>query len=165
MPSNRYVLDAESHALGQRELLPVIDRVGSPAHVRFPGIRARLASAPRFLLAAERPAYLGSGRPDIDVGDPAVGACRYAVCGSRRAIQLHNAVGAGLASSIFTLDMREDHKVKIRLLQTVAEERYRLKGRMRVAARACEQRERSGPVERHRHGGFSRLPRAQAGCR
>jgi len=48
--------------------------------------------------------------------------------------------------------------VKIRLLQTVAEERYRLKGRMRVAARACEQRERSGPVERHRHGGLQPSP-------
>src|ERR1051325_7485394 len=69
-------LDVEPYTLGKWQLLPIIDRIGSSTHVRFPGIRARLASAPGFLLAAERTADLGSGGPDIDVGDPAVRACR-----------------------------------------------------------------------------------------
>ena len=66
----------ERHALGQREIARVVDRVGGPTHVTLPGVRAGLAAAAGLLLATEGAADLGAGRPDVDVGDAAVGADR-----------------------------------------------------------------------------------------
>src|SRR6478609_9414837 len=65
--------DVELHALGERQLAAVVDRVGRAAHVRLPAVRARFASAAGFLLAAERAADLGARRADVDVRDAAVG--------------------------------------------------------------------------------------------
>ena len=53
-----------------------IDRVGLATHVGLPGIRARFASAARFLLATERAADFGAARPNVHVGDAAIAARR-----------------------------------------------------------------------------------------
>ncbi len=68
--------DVKPHALGQRQLLAVVDRARLPAHVGFPGVGAGLAAAAGRLLAAEGAADLGARGADIDVGDPAVRALR-----------------------------------------------------------------------------------------
>ena len=68
--------DFEIDALRERQLLAPVDRVGLAAHVRLPGVRARLAAAAGVLLAAERAADLGAGRADVDVRDAAVAARR-----------------------------------------------------------------------------------------
>src|SRR5688572_25624652 len=68
------LLDVELHALGERQLLAVVDGVGGAAHISLPGIRARLAAAAGFLLAAESAADLGAGGADVDIGDAAIRA-------------------------------------------------------------------------------------------
>ena len=64
----------EAHALGERQLVGVVDRVGRAAHVGAPGVRAGLPAAAGVLLAAERAADLGAGGADVDVDDAAVRA-------------------------------------------------------------------------------------------
>src|SRR5690606_33753990 len=68
----RFSLQVELDALGQRQFVGVVDGVGLAAHVRTPCIRARLAAAAGFLLAADRAADLWAGGADVDVGDAAV---------------------------------------------------------------------------------------------
>src|SRR5689334_16153226 len=68
--------DVELHALRERQLAAVVDRVGGAPHVRLPAVRARLTTAAGFLFAAEGAADLGARRADVDVGDSAVGAER-----------------------------------------------------------------------------------------
>src|SRR4051812_42542679 len=68
--------DVELHALRQRQLAAVVDRVGGAAHVRLPAVGARFAAAAGLLLAAERAADLGARGPDVDVGDAAIRAER-----------------------------------------------------------------------------------------
>ena len=48
------LIDVEADTLGQRKFSAKIDRTGDTAHVAFPHVRASLASASRFLFAAER---------------------------------------------------------------------------------------------------------------
>src|SRR5215831_16847096 len=64
--------DVELHALGKRQVAPVIDSAGETTHIGFPGIGAGLATAARFLLAAKGAADLRAGGAGIDVGDAAV---------------------------------------------------------------------------------------------
>src|SRR5574337_781124 len=47
-------LDVELDALGQRQRIRIIDRVGLPTHVHLPGIGPGFTAAAGFLLAAER---------------------------------------------------------------------------------------------------------------
>jgi hypothetical protein len=63
-------------ALGERQIVAVIDRVGLAPHVGAPAVRAALAPAAGLLLAAERAADLGARRADVDVGDAAIRARR-----------------------------------------------------------------------------------------
>lgn len=63
----------ELHALRQRQLARVVDGVGGPAHVGLPRVGPGLAAAAGLLLAAEGTTDLRSRRPDVDVGDTAVG--------------------------------------------------------------------------------------------
>ena len=62
----------ELDALGQRQRVGVVHGRGLPAHIGFPRIRAGLASAAGFLLAAEGAADFGAAGADVDVGDAAV---------------------------------------------------------------------------------------------
>src|SRR5690606_4425328 len=66
--------EVELDALGQRQRVGVVDRVGLAAHVGAPGVRTGLATATGLLLAAEGTTDLGARGPDVDVGDAAVGA-------------------------------------------------------------------------------------------
>ena len=66
----------EFYALRQRQCPSVIDRIRRAAHVGFPGVASRFPAASGFLLAAESPANLCSGRAYIDVGDAAVRPAR-----------------------------------------------------------------------------------------
>src|SRR3954453_20224416 len=59
----------ELHALRQRQLRGVVDRVGRAPHVGLPRIRTGLAPAAGLLLAAERAADLRTRGADVDVGD------------------------------------------------------------------------------------------------
>ena len=45
--------EIEFHALGQRQCAAVIDALGLPAHIGFPGIRPAFAAAAGFLLSAK----------------------------------------------------------------------------------------------------------------
>ena len=65
---------AELDALGQGEIVGVVDGVGRPAHVGLPRVAAALAPAAGGLLAAEGTADLGAAGTDVDVGDAAVAA-------------------------------------------------------------------------------------------
>src|SRR5690606_13309871 len=64
----------ELDALRERQFARIIDGVGGAPHVVLPGIRAGLAAAAGFFLAAERAADLGARGADVDVGDAAVRA-------------------------------------------------------------------------------------------
>src|SRR3954453_22112297 len=66
--------DGERHALRQRQLARVVDRVGGAAHVALPRVGAGLASATGLLLPAEGAADLRAGGADVDVDDAAVRA-------------------------------------------------------------------------------------------
>src|SRR6185437_3263915 len=72
----RRVTSAELDALGERQLVRVVDRIGRAAHVRLPRVRAGLAAAAGLLLATERATDLGAGWTDVDVGDAAVRTVR-----------------------------------------------------------------------------------------
>ena len=72
MQGNTIVLQLEPDALGKRHRGAVINGIGLPAHITFPGIRARLPAAAGFFFTAERPADFGAGGADIDVGYTAV---------------------------------------------------------------------------------------------
>src|ERR1700749_1825261 len=67
-------LNCELDALCERECVGVVDGRGLTAHVGAPRIRTALASAAGFLLAAECSADLGPRRPDVHIGDSAIGA-------------------------------------------------------------------------------------------
>ena len=64
----------EDNSLGQRQVAAVIDRVGLPAHVAFPGIRTGFAAAAGLFLAPEGASDFGTGGADVDVGNAAVRA-------------------------------------------------------------------------------------------
>src|SRR5215471_14485061 len=66
-------LSAEFDALGERQRIGVVDGRGLPAHVGLPRIRTGFAAATRLLLAAECSADLGTRRPDVDIGNAAIG--------------------------------------------------------------------------------------------
>src|SRR6516165_9491409 len=68
--------NVEPNTLGERKCFAVVDGVGGPPHIGFPGVRPGLTTATRFLFATERPADLRSGWADIYVGNPAIGALR-----------------------------------------------------------------------------------------
>src|ERR1700730_18336661 len=72
----RLLLDLELDALSQGKLAAPVHRVGLTAHVRLPGVRARLAASAGILLSAERTASVRPGRAEVDVGDAAVAAGR-----------------------------------------------------------------------------------------
>src|SRR5690242_14027059 len=59
--------ELELDPLRQRKIAGPVNRHGLPSHVLLPGIAARLASAARFLLAAERSADLRAAGSDVDV--------------------------------------------------------------------------------------------------
>src|SRR5712691_1769043 len=63
----RGLLRAELDALGQRQIDSPVDGVGLPSHIRFPGVRAGLAAAAGFLLAAKRAADFSAGGTDVDI--------------------------------------------------------------------------------------------------
>src|SRR5260221_14530505 len=67
-----WVARREDDALGQRQGVRIVDRVGRPPHVALPGVGAGFAAAAGLLLAAEGAADLRPARPDIDVGDAAI---------------------------------------------------------------------------------------------
>src|SRR4051812_29754008 len=69
-------LHLERHALRQRQRRSIVYLIGRTAHVGFPGVRSALAPAALLLPPPEAPADLGPGRPDVDVGDAAVGSGR-----------------------------------------------------------------------------------------
>jgi hypothetical protein len=60
----------ELDALRERQLLAPVDRIGLAAHVGLPGVGARLATAARFLLAAESTSDLGARRADFTFAMP-----------------------------------------------------------------------------------------------
>jgi hypothetical protein len=64
----------ERDALGEGEVLGVVDGVGGAAHVGFPGVGAGFAAAAGLFFAAEGAADFGAAGSDVDVGDAAVGA-------------------------------------------------------------------------------------------
>src|SRR6185312_13245818 len=66
-PSGR-VLHLERDALRQRQFAAPVDGVGLAAHVGLPGIRTRLASAARVLLAAEGSANFGARGTYVHIG-------------------------------------------------------------------------------------------------
>ena len=72
----RSLFNVEPDALRERKLHPEIDRVGGPTHIGLPHVGAGLATAASLLLAAKGAADLGSGRPNVHVGDAAVRARR-----------------------------------------------------------------------------------------
>src|SRR6185437_9409831 len=65
-------LQVELDALRQRQRGRIVDGVGLAAHVDLPCIRAGLAAAAGFLLAAERTADLRTAGADVDVRDAAI---------------------------------------------------------------------------------------------
>src|SRR5687768_10684336 len=65
---------AELDPLGQWQVVAVIDGVGLAPHIGAPAVRAAFPPAAGLLLATERPADLSAGRPDVHVGDAAIGA-------------------------------------------------------------------------------------------
>ena len=69
------VSNVEPHALSQRQLPPVVDRVGGPARIGFPGIGASFATSASLLFATECAADFRSRGSDVHVGDSAVRAC------------------------------------------------------------------------------------------
>src|SRR5690606_18362078 len=68
------IASAELHSLGEREFGGVVDRVGGPAHIGLPGVRAGFPSTAGLLLPAERAADLRARGADIDIGDSAIRA-------------------------------------------------------------------------------------------
>src|SRR4051794_12588793 len=73
-PTQNRGWSAELDALGEGEVVGVVDGVGGPAHVCLPRVTAALTAAAGGLLAAERSADLGATGTDVDVGDAAVTA-------------------------------------------------------------------------------------------
>src|SRR5450759_2115406 len=62
----------EIHPLGQRQLIPVVDRRGQAAGVCLPRVAAALAASAGLFLAAESPADLGPRSAGVDVRHAAV---------------------------------------------------------------------------------------------
>src|SRR5438105_12864651 len=70
----RLLRDLELDPLRERQLAAPVHGSGLTAHVRLPGIGARLAAAAAVLLATEGAADFGARGAQIDVGDTAVAA-------------------------------------------------------------------------------------------
>src|SRR6266567_4368024 len=71
----RLLFNIEPYALRERKLRPEIDSISGATHVGLPRVGAGLAPAARLLFAAKGAADLGSRRPNVHVGDAAIGAC------------------------------------------------------------------------------------------
>ena len=68
------ISQGELNPLRQWQFRSKINSIGLPPHVGFPGIGARLAAATGFLFTAKCPAYFGTRRTNIDIGNAAIGA-------------------------------------------------------------------------------------------
>ena len=66
----------ETDALGQGQVLAVVDRVSRAAHVGLPGVGTRFPAASGILLSAEGAANFSAGGSDVYVGNPAIGTRR-----------------------------------------------------------------------------------------
>ena len=64
----------ELDALGQRQLVGVVDGAGLAPHVSLPGVAAGLSSTTGVLFTTECAADFGTARSDVHVGDAAVAA-------------------------------------------------------------------------------------------
>src|ERR1700749_4750591 len=67
-------LNCELDALCERECVGGVDGRGLAAHVGAPRIRTAFASAAGFLPPAKRTPVFRTARPDVHVGDAAIGA-------------------------------------------------------------------------------------------
>jgi len=72
-PSHLYI---KLHALGQRQFCRIIHRLGLAAHIGLPRIRAALAPAAGFFLAAKGAADFRARRANIHIGNAAIRARR-----------------------------------------------------------------------------------------
>src|SRR5690606_9495976 len=70
----RAALGGEADALGQRQVIAIVDCVGGAPHIGAPAVRAALAAAAGLLLAAKGPADLRTRGSDVDIGYAAVGS-------------------------------------------------------------------------------------------
>ena len=124
--------DVEADPLGERQVRPVIDRVGLAAHVGPPAVRAAFAAAARLLLAAERAADLGARRADVDVGDPAIRSR-----GRKEPLGFAQVVGEDRRGQpCGTPLLQRDRLVEIAVAQDVEDRRERLLAGRCLPARA-----------------------------
>src|SRR5690606_27571853 len=68
----KFCSDVKPYPLGERKRIPVVNGIGLPTHIRFPGVRSRFTAASGILLSTKSPTDFSTGSAQIYIRNPAV---------------------------------------------------------------------------------------------
>src|SRR5690606_7557892 len=67
-------LNIKLNSLSQWKLVGIVNGIGLPAHIRFPGITSAFSSTTGFFFTTESPTYFSAGSADIHIGNTTIAA-------------------------------------------------------------------------------------------